>query len=159
MKAVTLRQPWAAAAVHFGMDLDNRKQATDYRGLLAIHAGTRRPRARDMEELAELIAARADVTPQQVLAATGAESAVIAVGRLTGVCGPQDGPCGCGPWALRGAAHLRLEGVRALPEPVEVVAAAGGRHYLWVLPYGAEKAVRAQLAALPIPESAGIADA
>lgn len=154
MRALTLRQPWAAAAVQFGMDVDNRKLGVDYRGLLAVHVASRRPGARDMAEIAELIAARAGVPAGRVLEAATVRGGLIAVVTLTGVCGPQSGRCGCGVWAQPGAFHLRLADVRPLAEPVPVTGAAGGQT-LWALPYGVEKAVRAQLAAVPAPALPG----
>lgn len=40
MKAITVRQPWAHAIIHFGKDIENRSWATNYRGRIAIHAAT-----------------------------------------------------------------------------------------------------------------------
>lgn len=159
MQAVTFRQPWAAAVAHFGKDVDNRSWKTSYRGLLAVHVGTRRPAGRDMAELAELIATRAGVATSQVLDAAVAGTSVIAVASLADVCAATrehgDGRCVCGVWAQPGAFHLRLADVRPLAEPVPVTGAAGGQT-LWALPYGVEKAIRAQLAALRPPELAGV---
>lgn len=41
MRALTVQQPWAWAIVHGGKDVENRTQASHYRGPLAIHAGAR----------------------------------------------------------------------------------------------------------------------
>lgn len=41
MKALTVQQPWAWAIIHGGKDVENRTQAYQYRGPLAIHAGKR----------------------------------------------------------------------------------------------------------------------
>lgn len=39
MKVLSVRQPWAWALIHGGKDVENRNWFTQYRGLLAIHAG------------------------------------------------------------------------------------------------------------------------
>ncbi len=39
MKVLSVRQPWAWALIHGGKDVENRSWKTNYRGLLAIHAG------------------------------------------------------------------------------------------------------------------------
>lgn len=39
MKCLSVRQPWAWAIIHGGKDIENRNWKTDYRGLVAIHAG------------------------------------------------------------------------------------------------------------------------
>ena len=41
MRALTVRQPWAAAIIHWGKDVENRTRnlAGSYRGPVAIHAG------------------------------------------------------------------------------------------------------------------------
>ena len=38
MKALSVKQPWAAAILFFGKDVENRTWKTDYRGPLLIHA-------------------------------------------------------------------------------------------------------------------------
>ena len=39
MKALTVKQPWAAAIVNWGKDVENRSRPTAHRGQLYIHAG------------------------------------------------------------------------------------------------------------------------
>jgi hypothetical protein len=39
VKALTLRQPWAWAAIYGGKDVENRRWKTRHRGPLLIHAG------------------------------------------------------------------------------------------------------------------------
>jgi hypothetical protein len=39
MKALTVKEPWAAAIVQWGKDVENRSRPTKYRGQLYIHAG------------------------------------------------------------------------------------------------------------------------
>jgi len=39
MRCLSVRQPWAWAIIHGGKDIENRNWKTDYRGLVAIHAG------------------------------------------------------------------------------------------------------------------------
>jgi hypothetical protein len=38
LKALTIRPPWAWAAIYAGQDLENRRWRTAYRGLLLVHA-------------------------------------------------------------------------------------------------------------------------
>lgn len=38
MKAISIRQPWAHAIMHFGKDIENRDWPTRFRGTVAIHA-------------------------------------------------------------------------------------------------------------------------
>lgn len=48
MRAITVRQPWATAIVRMGKDVENRSRniAGDYRGPVAIHAGSALPPGR-----------------------------------------------------------------------------------------------------------------
>lgn len=39
MRALTVRQPWAAAIINDGKNIENRRTNWSYRGPLAIHAG------------------------------------------------------------------------------------------------------------------------
>lgn len=39
MKCISIRQPWAWAILYGGKDIENRNWKTNYRGLVAIHAG------------------------------------------------------------------------------------------------------------------------
>jgi hypothetical protein len=39
LKALTVKQPWAAAIINDGKDVENRSRPTNYRGRLFIHAG------------------------------------------------------------------------------------------------------------------------
>jgi len=41
MKTLTVRNPWAAAIIHAGKNVENRSWTTSYRGPLLIHAGQR----------------------------------------------------------------------------------------------------------------------
>lgn len=38
MKALSVRNPWAAAIIHLGKDVENRTWTTQHRGRIAIHA-------------------------------------------------------------------------------------------------------------------------
>lgn len=38
MKALSIKQPWAHAILHFGKDIENRDWSTNFRGTVAIHA-------------------------------------------------------------------------------------------------------------------------
>jgi hypothetical protein len=39
MKALSIRNPWAAAIIHLGKDVENRTWMTTYRGPVLIHTG------------------------------------------------------------------------------------------------------------------------
>lgn len=55
MRAISLRQPWAHAVVHFGKTLENRRWSTKYRGPILIHAAKGMTVA-EYEEAADFIA-------------------------------------------------------------------------------------------------------
>jgi hypothetical protein len=38
MKVLTVKNPWAFLIIHYGKDIENRVQKTNYRGRIAIHA-------------------------------------------------------------------------------------------------------------------------
>lgn len=41
MRALTVKQPWAHAIIHYGKNVENRSWRTTYRGPLVIHAAQR----------------------------------------------------------------------------------------------------------------------
>lgn len=100
IRALTIRQPWAALIAHGIKRVENRTWGTAWRGTLLIHA-----------------AKGADPYPDGVPWVDGADvrSAIVAVATLADVhvC---DGACS--PWAEPGRHHWVLTDVRALAEPV-----------------------------------------
>lgn len=126
VKALTVRQPWAAAIAHHGKTVENRNWHTSWRGTLLIHA------AKTADPGISLI-------EHSIV-----RGAVVAVATLTD-CHPGDGQCT--PWAdYPGPAawHWVLEDVRALAEPV----ACKGTLGLWT---PSTEVVASALAALDVP--------
>jgi hypothetical protein len=150
IRALTLRQPWAAAVAELGKRIENRTWRLPA-GWLWIHAGARSGWDKTGTSHPALGAAWRDrhgagapVDPDGGLIAF---SAVVALIRVTGAhhaadCARSPGPL-CDPWAAAGQVHNTLELAAVLPEPVH----ADGRQKLWLLPPSAESACRAQLAA------------
>jgi hypothetical protein len=160
IRALTVKQPYAHLIAHCGKTPENRTRATPYRGLVAVHAGAYSRWDRDAESSPAAVkawrewAARWTYAGQPVkpLTRDGAFQlatfgAVIAVATLAGCHRDEDSPMhrsgapACSPWAVRGAWHWELTGVRPLAEPVPCRGMLG----LWKLPEDAEKAVRAQM--------------
>lgn len=53
MPALSIRQPWAWAICARHKDVENRSWKTSHRGPFAIHAGSARPAATDVESIRE----------------------------------------------------------------------------------------------------------
>lgn len=142
MKVLTVRQPWCWAIAAGYKTIENRTWTTQHRGKLGIHSSARwdddredavrfiRDTARDLGHT--LPNSLQDAWP---LPATGY---VLAVVDLVGVCDVTlerpDRSCDCGPWAIPGQAHWRLDLVRRLDKPLE----AKGRLGLWELDFTLE---------------------
>lgn len=148
MRVLTLRQPWAWAAARGWKPIENRRWATSYRGPLAIHAGQRwDAEMAALRTVVDLARAQGVEMPPTLAADepyTGVGQ-VLAVVQLTGICTAavaQD-RCQCGPWAMPGHTHWRLEAARLLPTPIPLT----GRLGLWQLPDDIAAAVTTQLAA------------
>jgi len=107
VRALTIRQPWAALIAHGAKRIENRTWGTAWRGTLLIHA-----------------AKSADPYPDGVAWVDGADvrSAIVAVATLADihVC---DGECS--PWAEAGRHHWVLSDVRPVAEPVPCKGALG----------------------------------
>ena len=103
VKALTMRQPWAWAAVYGGKDVENRRQRTAYRGPLLIHAGQNADPG--PEASARLLWTMADPDVfGQPRAAWQARGAIIGVVFLADVL--TDSPS---RWATAGRYHWVLE--------------------------------------------------
>ncbi|WP_031522594.1 hypothetical protein [Streptomyces sp. NRRL F-5123] len=112
VRAITVKDPWAAAITHGGKNIENRRRTWKWRGLLLIHTSA----TIDVPALAD---------PHVAAAVRGRElqpGKAVAVARLTD-CHPDDGPCS--PWAQPGLHHLVLHDVRPLPEPLPCRGALG----------------------------------
>ncbi|MFE0107096.1 hypothetical protein [Streptomyces sp. NPDC059009] len=117
-RTLTTQQPWADAIAHLGKRIENRKQRTQYRGLLLIHAATRADE--------DLVAQAQDEHPDLSFP----RRAIVATGRLTGCHRARlddNGRVCCAPWGEPEGWHWELSGISALPEPVSCT----GALYLW----------------------------
>lgn len=119
LRALTVRQPWAACIASSRKLVENRTWPTRYRGPLAIHSAA----ARDTTAPGLAIEAY-NLAPRP----SWALSAILAVAELTGCHEYKPGCCDT-PWAEKGAGtwHWTLANVRALAEPVE----CAGRLSVW----------------------------
>ncbi|MFI8992155.1 ASCH domain-containing protein [Streptomyces antimycoticus] len=119
MRALTIRQPWAALIAHADKRIENRVWPTSYRGPLLIHAGKSIDRtALKHPPVAAEVRRLRDQGIQLEL------GAVIAVAQLSG-CHQPDGVCT--RWSAVGQFHFELSHVAALPLPVPCT----GRLQLW----------------------------
>ncbi|WP_086708909.1 ASCH domain-containing protein [Streptomyces antimycoticus] len=144
MRALTIRQPWAALIAHADKRIENRVWPTSYRGPLLIHAGKSIDR-RAMEHppvAAEVRRLREKGIQLEL-------GAVIAVAQLSG-CHSPDGFCT--RWSAPGQFHFELDDdVLALPLPVPWT----GRLQLWHPPAELVARIRPQLSdeqAAQLPE-------
>ena len=131
MRALTIRQPWAAAITFADKRVENRTWPTTYRGPVLIHAGKTVDRRHGPMVAAVVRGLQLDL------------GAVLAVARITG-CHEDDGECT--PWSASGQFHHVLDEVTALPLPIPWKGAQG----LWVPPTELMDMVREQLS----PETA-----
>lgn len=128
MRALTIRQPWAAAIAHGPKRIENRTKPIPYKHLgttILIHAGA----AEDDNALP------ADMTrpwPRHF-------RAIVAVARLASC--HQDEGC-CRPWGFPDTWHWVLEDVRPIQHPPRPVR---GQLGLWTVPGPALAAVQAQI--------------
>ncbi len=145
MRALTVLQPYAWAIAVGAKPVENRTRRTNYRGLLAIHAGKRAMReGLEDPRILEAIADRGF----EIGEATSRLGRVVAVADLTGchdaTCAAG---CSCSPWAASCSWHWELSSdVRPLREPVPCRGMLG----LWRLPAEVEARVRKQLEAADV---------
>ena len=142
--ALTIWNPWAAMIADGYKAVENRPWMTYHTGLLAIHAAAGARTRAYQKHAIDLAARLAGLSPAIVERSMEVRGAVVAVARLTGVCSlsvqnPPGAPldCDCGPWAVSGQRHFKLDGVHALPEP----APCRGFQKLWALPDDVYEAV------------------
>jgi hypothetical protein len=126
MRALTIRQPWAAAIAYADKRVENRPWPTNYRGPVLIHAGKTMDRRHGPMVAAVVRGLQLDL------------GAVLAVARITD-CHADDGECT--PWSATGKFHHVLDEVTALPLPIPWADAQG----LWVPPSALMDKVREQL--------------
>ncbi|MFD9714404.1 hypothetical protein ACFWBR_41285 [Streptomyces sp. NPDC060006] len=128
IRALTVRQPWAAAIAHADKRIENRTWPTSHRGPVLIHS------SKAVDRAARRHAPLASVVRGLQLDL----GAVVAVARITG-CHADDGECT--PWSASGHFHWSLDSVTALPLPVPWT----GRLQLWTPPPALLETVRLQL--------------
>ena len=163
IRALTVKQPWAHFIAKQGKTVENRPWATEYRGLLAVHAGAYSgwdkgaesdPAALETwKRWAGISGTGAARTPLTRGEAFGffTFGAVIAVADLTGChhatwCERLDPERRwCSPWARPDGFHWELANVRRLG--LASALHCRGKLGLWCLPEDVEAAVRAQLGA------------
>lgn len=109
MKALTVKQPWAWAIIYGGKDIENRKQRTNYRGELFIHAGKGEdPEAYSFPPLNAVIS-----KDNPALRRGEVLGAVAIIGcHHSETCGNS-----CSVWAENGYWHWELADPRAIPRP------------------------------------------
>lgn len=148
MKALTVKNPYAAAVATGTKDVENRTRLTSYRGDIAIHAGAAWHRTAGLDQ--NILAWWAHFYGGELDAAYMAPAqfrTVVAVAELYDCHVPAPGCCSS-MWADRGVgAHWLLRDVRRLETPVPARGALG----LWMLPADVERAVVEQLPTLAVP--------
>lgn len=129
MRALTIRQPWAAAIAYADKRVENRVWPTSYRGPVLIHAG-------------KTIDQRSGRLVAAVVRGLQMErGAVLAVARITDCHDGSQERTPCSLWAAEGQFHHLLDEVTALPLPIPWRGAQG----LWVPPTVLVDRVRDQL--------------
>lgn len=142
MKVLTVRQPWAWAIAAGYKTIENRTWTTGHRGKLGIHSSARWDDDREdaVRFIRDTAREQGHTLPNTLKDAWPLPAAgyVLAVADLVGVCDVTldrpDRACDCGPWAIPGQAHWRLDFVRRLDIPIE----AKGRLGLWELDFTLE---------------------
>jgi len=130
--ALTLHRPWPHCIAHLPASaakrVENRGWNTRYRGDLLLHAG-RRWDAPGLRLACRAVHAAGGPAGLIPAAEQDHPTGVVAIVRLADVCteSAHTGTvvCGCGPWAVPGQHHWRLDQVRVLPSPVECRGAQG----------------------------------
>jgi hypothetical protein len=136
VRALTIRQPWAAAIAHGPKRIENRKKpipAAHVGTTILIHAGA-------SEDLDALPTEMVRQWPRHF-------GAIVAVATLASC--HQDAKC-CRPWGFPGQWHWALENVRAVPHPILGVR---GQLGLWTVDDNVLAAVRRQV---DIPEGSSV---
>jgi hypothetical protein len=148
--AITLHRPWPFCITGLyeliAKRVENRTWNTRHRGDLLLHAGQRWS-ARDLQAAGKIVHAAGG--PPGLIPAADRDhpTGVVAVVRLVDVCAESAGAgavvCGCGPWAMPGQYHWRIDLVRVLAVPVE----CRGLQGLWHPSPGVLAQVAAQIGA------------
>lgn len=156
MKAITVQQPYAWAILHGGKTVENRSRSVNYRGPVAIHAGTRwsdrGARDRRVMEAATDAHRHGYPAPEPGQASGVLLPNGLPMGKLIGVvdiidCHPARPGCCDDPWCDPShdgraiGAHIVLANARRLTEPIR----ARGQLGLWSLTSDCARIVEQQL--------------
>lgn len=142
-RALSVARPWSTLIVEAGKRAENRSWTTHYRGPLLLHASQAwRPDA--WRWCAEQGIGLGDMPTTKAGHPTG----IVAVTVLWDVCGESVAgrPCSCGPWAMPGQHHWRLDTVLPLTEPIQTSGALG----LWRPPADLVDAALERLGPAPV---------
>lgn len=130
MKALTIRQPWAAA-IFAGLnskDVENRSQNWAYRGEVAIHTGQQLADGDSFAKVEDVTGVPVPVLDPFVSGCRWAVGAFIGVADIVDVHHWDSCHGACSPWwAQTGKHHLVLARRRQLNRPIT----ANGRLGLW----------------------------
>ncbi|MET7843666.1 hypothetical protein ABZT45_34695 [Streptomyces sp. NPDC005356] len=126
MRALTIRQPWAAAIAYADKRVENRVWPTSYRGPVLVHSAKTLDRRHGPMVAAVVRDLQLDL------------GAVLAVARIID-CHADDGECT--PWSATSNFHFVLDEVTALPLPIPHT----GAQQLWTPPTVLVDKVREQL--------------
>lgn len=113
LPCLSVRQPWAAAIIHLGKDVENRPWDTSCRGPLLIHASKRKPQPEEMAALFDLLG---PVDEDQVLNRIERVYGTLQYGAVIGCVDLMDVVHdSTSPWAEQGSHHWLLHNPRSLP--------------------------------------------
>lgn len=136
MRALTVRQPWAAAITHGPKRIENRPKAIPPAHIgttILIHAGATEDRTpRPSNQVTRVLTDGMRTWPSHF-------RAIVAVATLADC--HQDNDC-CRPWGFPDSWHWRLDNVRAVPHPILGVR---GQLGLWTVPDDVLAAVQRQI--------------
>ena len=138
MRGLTVHQPWAAAIIHHGKNVENRRTHWTYRGALAIHAGMRWSRLVPERNPRLDEAFGHHLTPPCEYQWSEhvhpgyrhgefTYGAILGTVQLVGI--HRDNGC-CRPWGDPDCLHLEL----AYPRPLDNPIPCRGKQGLWILP-------------------------
>ncbi|MFJ5886805.1 ASCH domain-containing protein [Streptomyces californicus] len=121
MRALTIRQPWAAAIAHGTKRTENRSWAAPSKHLgsrILVHAAASTYAAVGRLRVIEITGTEPDAQWPKTC------GAIVAVATLAS-CHFDKGLNCCGPWGMEGFFHWELTDVATLPEPVPAKGALG----------------------------------
>ena len=139
MKGITLHQPWASAIAFKLKEYETRPRKTNYRGLIAIHAGKTKADDKVFESLSTIPWNEHLVRPmsRKWLSVNGDDfptGAIVAVAEISDCIAMDDDTIAAqsaqervlGHWET-GRHAYKLENIQALPKPIPV----SGKQGLW----------------------------